>query len=111
MAGCKKLRQGLKCHHYVLKKDKYAKFINYIILIVYNGIMYITIKINGKWLVKWENSFSSERFSLVCLKKMYVWFCVSVCLSHLLPGGIEINSGTILQITDLESLSRNPLEA
>lgn len=49
MAGCKKLRQGLKCHHYILKNHEYAEVINYMLFIVYNSIMYITIKLNGKW--------------------------------------------------------------
>lgn len=47
MAGCKKLRQGLKCHHYIVKKCEFEE-INYMVMIVYNDIMYITIKINGK---------------------------------------------------------------
>lgn len=49
MAGCKKLRQGLKCHYYIFKKHEHAEIVNYMVLIVYNGIMYITIKVNGKW--------------------------------------------------------------
>jgi len=88
MAGCKKLQQGLKCHSYVLKKHKYAEIYNYIVFIIYKGVMYVTRKINSKWQI------ILRVFPLICLNKMYVWFCVSVCLSNLLPGGTEIKRGT-----------------
>lgn len=41
---------------------------------------------------------------------MFGFVSVCVCLSNLLPGGREINRGTNLQMTDLESLRGNPLE-
>lgn len=91
MAGCKKLRQGLKCHHYVLKKHKYEEIINYVVLIVYNSIMYITIKINGKWQIfLWAFFFDLPKKDVCLILCVYV----SVCLFNLLPGGREINRGT-----------------
>lgn len=42
--------------------------------------------------------FVSEDFSLICLKKMYVWFCECVCLSVCLICCQEVERLTEEQI-------------
>lgn len=74
-------------------------------LTISNGIMYTTIKINGWWQI------FLRVLSLVLPKKddclfLHVPICVLICCQEV----ERLTEEQLLQMTDLESLSRNPLE-
>lgn len=103
MAGCKKVRQGLKCHCNVFKKHKHAEITNYMGLIAYY-LMHRSIKTSGK-------RYISLSALLWFTYKRHMFGFVCVCLPNLLPGGRNVKRGVTFAMIDLESTKRIPTRA
>lgn len=92
---------------HIKKRHEYAEIINYMGLTVCNGIMYTTIKINGKCQI-FHRGFSldlpkRDDCLVLCI---FMPICVLICCQET----ERLAEEQLLQMIDLELLSRNLLK-